>query len=254
MALLAEFAFLKAAPQSDKDCVFGFIREAQDLVPYTIPQLVVYKCLAFYYRREMWDQRTQNMMLDETGYKVWNSSSNRQMETYRTQFGYGYYHGGRRGRRDTNKKIKFGSVYGTITIDFDIPCIYEWEVEIQDLADTIIIGVVESQQTRDLFIRKCANYCAYWDDGKITAGGQKKRALNVADGYGEDSIVKVEVNTVLKIIKFYTNGEDHGVVVFESGGAPLNTSVGYTLAVALGGSGAQVEIVGFSQKMIEKLK
>ena len=102
-----DLKWLNSVLQTDKDCVFGYIRRSQRLLPITknayfnIPSLVCYIILQYYYMAEYFTKHGECMRINDDGDTV-------------TQL-YG----------DIDS-----TAYGNMWISCDKDIIYEWKVEI----------------------------------------------------------------------------------------------------------------------------
>ena len=67
--MAAQFDWMAKVPQMHKDCIIGYVKEAQSILPvtsayYNIPSLVTYLILKYYHQQEIFDIHGDDITLD----------------------------------------------------------------------------------------------------------------------------------------------------------------------------------------------
>ena len=114
-------------PQRDRDIVFSFVRDAQNILPfeensyYNIPPLIVHMILIFFHIGEMFDKNacSDNILMNDDCDEI-ESTEGLQQAT--------------------------GTVYGAFEIHGRYKCKYEWIFEIIDHKNVIGIGIDSSNK------------------------------------------------------------------------------------------------------------
>ena len=238
MAQITSTAFeqIKNINQKVKDIVFGYIRLSQCLLPnnnnsyYNIPSLVSYICILYYNQTERFSKYPKNMKHDELKNNIRVISTGR------------------------------GTVYGDIMIDCSIPSIYEWIIKIikmngDDWDDPIIIGIDSSNKQ---YID--SNFCTGFTTennrfyGYSTCGlienynnypNEQNRFLRMPiffdiDGFGQNDIIKLYLNTKNKQLKIYKNDKEMQGEITD-----IDINEKYYFAVSLSTMGDEIELIDF---------
>ena len=152
------------------------------------------------------------------------------------------------------KRYGLNTAYGNVLIDGQFLCIFEWSIKIiRDEYHTIGIGIAESNKwwinTNYLF--KNDPFYSYFSKGEIfsMSDDKTKRALCCGTKYGEqfyaNDIIKMEVNTKEKTIRYYKNGKDLGIAVNDIN---FKNNIRYNLAVVMGAKNDCIQLIDFKMK------
>lgn len=190
------FNWLKVSvPQATKDCVAGYIRETQRIMPknnpyYNIPSLIKYVVIYYYYQREIFNKHGKLIKLTENNTVA------------------------------TKEKAKiYNNVFGSTSIDFSKNIIYKWEFKILDLdkyaPNHIGIGICCQDDI------KPHHYRCFIDENDCkenirllcwnTGGTECTNNYSVSNDrlpFIEDDIVKMELNTTQKTFTFTVNDKE----------------------------------------------
>eukprot|EP01084_Bolivina_argentea_P163123 283826_1 len=229
------FEWLRTIPQNTINCVFGYIHEAQRLLPsdapyYNIPELVAYICLDYYFAREMFDTHGKYFKLNE--------------------------------QKDIATMIKqpslFNNVFGMICTDPKLDCIYLWNIKFTgECCNTGTFGVgfncsehVKLYHDIDACYMDQSQHCiAFWNIEGAIEGPNDCFTENTMLGFNEEDIITVEMNTKDKLLKFHTNGKDHGIVKFKDDEYQIDWTRKYQLAVSMWRKGS-VELISFQRQFV----
>ena len=220
--------------QQDKDIVFGFIKEAQKLLPckentyYTIPPLIGYIILPYFAALEYFTDHGEYMEVDE-GKNICKYTGRGESNTV-----YGAF------------SINNTSGYNKLTWDL--------LVNIPDEGTIAVLGIDSSNKksTDKSFITsehviygwQCS--MIYVDDKSGLLYSSNKQQGLYGDKYGEpfskpDTNVRVEIDIQNKTLTYYVNGQNQGIVAREIDFYELN----YHLAITLDEK-ADVQLLDFS--------
>ena len=185
-----DLSLLKQVPQRTQDCVFGFIRKAQKILPtnsayYNIPSLVSYLCINYYFQREYFDRIEDGLILNESKDVV-------SLECDLTDF------------PDVLAVGKY-----VIDLTYDKPSthyLYRWEFEVFNQGkDTEIefegkIGIIVPKAGYEQYQHW------YWYEGSV----EHPDGAHVYEEYGFGDKIKMEVNTMDNTLCFWLNDDTKG--------------------------------------------
>ena len=234
---------LSVVLQRYNDCVFGYVRSVQHLLPmtsayYNIPSLVTFLILEYFYIKETFDIHGDKIELDET--LMIASSPQLSGLTYIQN-----------------------SVFGRVVIDFDQWFIYRWELKILNGAPAasyhgaITVGIVATECIDD-----CKNgnftdnpedyFVAYYSRSDLIFEiAFDEYAKNKGEPYGVGDVIKMEINTKDKTIEFAKNNKSFGVLKPRKANVEvIDPSKTYQLAVAVGSDNV-VQVIHFEQITVE---
>ena len=221
---MSSFEWLKKVPQRTKDCVHGYIHEAQHLFPidnpyYNIPSLVVYLCLDYYCPRECFHQIGPKMTTNE----------DKNIVMMKKDGDYSY-----------------NTAYGQITTDPAMNCIYKWDIKVTNIGSGVLgIGLCNIEHMIDECFMT-GNHCvAYWVGG--IEGPDMKYTKNTPPKFDTNDTISVEINTKDKILKYYNNNQDVGDIEWEN--YKFDWSKCYCLAVSIMDHGS-VKLLSFQQTFV----
>ena len=184
-----ELEDLKKINLNTQFTIFGFIRNAQKLFAYTddpyytIPELVMYIILNFYYERIFWDIIAEGFSVSDDGRTLTKSSE-------------------RQGWNNTS--------FVNVEIDSMDSCIAKCYIKMDKcVGDHIMIGIIGGRTTTvdGLFDR--------YDYGYWSSSGQIKNGASYWENYGETFGNNDEICCILDLkkreISFNINGKEQGV-------------------------------------------
>ena len=223
-----------------KDCVIGYVKNMQKLMPmtsayYNIPALVTFMILDYYYLREIFSDHGHKTKIDRTGLIA-----------------------------SINDQDEDNTVYGTVIIDFNESYIYKWSIKVIELTYTgdrsdMAIGIVAIDKINggngDFTYQSDDDFVAY-HSMSIYSGSKKyfeigynEFADNDAEQYDKGDVITMEINTKDVTIEFWKNKISFGQLL-ESGYKLVDRKKKYKLAVLINNKSA-VEIVDFDQRVAE---
>ena len=216
------FYVLKNIDQRTKDIVIGYIKQCQLLLPqnntyYNIPSLVRHLCMAYYLIKEYFTKHSKDIELNENGSIATNTASD------------------------------FRSAYGNIVIDGELLMIYKWWFKILR-ASVICIGIDSSNKKHiDVdYSNPEINYCnfgAYYCGGKKYGHDLAYNGVDYGDAWGEDEVIKMELNTKKRTLQFHVNDKNQGIA-FKDIDFKNKT---YHMAIAMYGEQDSLELIDFQQ-------
>ena len=172
-----DLKWLQTVKIPSRDCVFGFVRESQNIFPsnnayFNIPTLISYVILYYYYMAEFFTEHGDDIELNEDS--------------------------------DTMTLVSGDSAqtaFGNILINCKSDIIYEWTMKIERLPTgvrlyAIGIGIDSSKRetVNDCFIDAGNHGFICWHCGI----GEHKTGIFGCKSFKEDDIVKLEINTKLQ--------------------------------------------------------
>ena len=240
-----EMSALSQIPQRYKDCVFGYVKNVQKLLPwnnvyYNIPPAVTFLILEYYYIKEAFGIHGDGIKLDKTSMIATRCS-----------------------RWEDN------CVFGTVLIDFDKDFIYKWELKMLSSDDQlplntfghVAIGIVATE-----YVDLCKNtiFTGYYCNNDFVAYHNRiyntfqiewmKYAENSGKSYCVNDTIKMEINTKNKTIEFSKNDKSFGVLYRDRYGRNVyivDSSRKYRLAVFMGKGRSMIQLVNFDQIAID---
>ena len=228
------FIWLKTIPQTQKDLVFGFVKDVEKLlqttnVYYIISSLVCYKILEFYYLREIFGNHGHMITLEESDLIA-----------------------------SMNGKTSFSSqtIIGTVIIDVHGSCIYKWKFKIIEMSLKLAIGIVDRDQIKDDaffagdFTWQSVDFAAYHYEGRFEISFNEWSSTECED-YGEGDIIEMKINTTDLTIEYAKNGKWFGALKdADAITRYINNSKEYQLAVMMSGV-CKIVLVDFEQKIVD---
>ena len=222
-----DFEIIKSIPQSIKDIIFGYLRNNQQILfksknnpYYNIPQLVAFIILSFYQNVEYFSEHGQSIKLN----KKTNTISHEGKE--------------------------YGTAYGNININGEINALYIWTIKILLDRKCIYIGLDSSNKK---FINDdFSDYATNNNDFYAFCDGYIYNQQILEDEYSElsvknNDIIKMELNTKDKTLKYYINDKDQGIafknIAFKN--KIFNLAIGF-----LSRSTESVQLIDFIQRKI----
>ena len=240
-----QFDWLSMVPQVHKDCVIGFVRDVQKMMPltsayYNIPSLVTYLILEYFYQRESFDIHGKRIRLDD------EKLAARLIEINEDNW-------------------SSNSFFGTVDIDFDGLYIYEWTIKIVKRDAQMAIGIIASEklsgdakvddianvdftyQSHDDFV--AYHHCCIHGKSQFEIGWD--RWSHKANGvrWEEGDIIKMKINTKNESIEYFKNNESVGILS-NNDEEIFNISKSHRLAIMMSGSAGTVQILNFDQKNV----
>ena len=167
---------LKQVTHKDKLIVNGFIREAQDLLPfednpyYNLNGLIVQICLIYFAMEEYWDTLHPNFITEERGTVLKRAENS----------GWG------------------NANYGKFVVPSIGNCVYEWHFEINKIVHgSAMIGMVDVQEMRLneglKWNQSVDSYCWYGSRGLLSYKFNQRVQGNTFED-GDIVIMKVDTN------------------------------------------------------------
>ena len=222
----------------------GFIHESEKNLSLTIPDLITFVCIFYYYQWEYFTVHGPRIELNE----MKNIATARD-----TQHEDGLITAGE----------QHNTVYGNIAIDASKQLIYEWTIKIlstqsDESNENIYIGIDSSNKSRfDMDFSEYAGdidhaYYAFGTDSTIYSNGNAGRRWNyksyddpkavLDDG---DTVI-MELDTMNNKLRYFINDIDLDIEYCNENLIVENEI--FYLAIALGCEGASVELIHFEIK------
>ena len=186
-SLLAAKEKLQYIDAEDRDVVFGFIHDAQNLFPcdtnpyYIIPELIIYIVLNFCYDALLWDKiAAECRILDDKRTLTYLTASENWDNTS----------------------------YVNVEIDSMENCIAKWYIHIDKLPERhMMIAVVGNKTATDKGFYDKTDYF-YWSTGAKKDGWEW---TDYAESYGENNEICCILDLKKKEITFEKDGKPQGV-------------------------------------------
>eukprot|EP01083_Nonionella_stella_P090366 252456_1 len=197
----SDFHRIAHMKQSIKDTIIGYLRIVAD--GFIVPDLVIYACLVFYHRDEIFKSHGILLSVDESRHMV------------------------------TSYAFQWNTVYGDCVLNIKDSTIQEWSFKINiDLprtshGDDVIIGLVATDDESDSELKLNGNpfvddACAY---GYGMNGSKYHHSVQrlYGDSFGTDDIIKMRLDSrqTTSMLIFYKNNKSQGVA-FEKMGKEYN--------------------------------
>ena len=224
--------WMESLPLESRDCVSGYIKSAQILLPtdnayYNIPSLVAYLVLYYFYIAEYFTAKGTDIELEDDGSIAVRSKNGTSLAQ---------------------------TVYGNIlincdkTADYNYCSIYKWKLQIvsmQTVAALYSVGIgIDSSN------KKHTNAChlddssndgfIFWDDGNIEKQDKSKMDYET---FKEGDIIELRINTNTKICAFKKN--DGKWKEFDN--LITNWATDYYFTVTLWETTDSVKIINFAE-------
>ena len=240
-----EFERLKYVDKRSKLLLHGYMHESEKNLSLTIPDLITFICMFYYYQFEYFTDHGDFITLNDDRTIAQIS--------------------------DNISHVTAHSVYGNIKIDKSLGnVILLWTLKVITLAnqdgmdDDLYLGIDSSNksETHSDFsdYQRYTYYALGSDQAKWTNINSEPDSWN--DGkrdngyvvYGEylkdGDIVRMEVNIPTESIKFYINDIDHGIAfdsIFSNDGTQF-----FHLAIAIARKGTKIQLTDFEMRQILK--
>lgn len=211
-----EFDWVKVVPERMQLCVSGSIRIFCDI---KVPQNIKNVILKFYFQKEYFCEYSGQLLANDC----------KNILTLRLN--------------------KCCSGFGNQIIEFGESYIYKWRLYIRSLSHSssyIGIGFCE-------FDKLGHNYCfsesesihclAYFDSDIVEVSG-KSLEFKGLNGFNENDVIEMEINTQKKELLFYKNDLIQGIIDLNT--LSLNLKLQYRLAVTMKLS-ASIELISFDK-------
>ena len=152
------------------------------------------------------------------------------------------------------KKIKsgFNTIYSNYEINlnskYQRPCIYRWEIKLIKNG-SCYFGIDSSNFhyiNGDYAVT--GNISDLYSFGPSCLYSKKKGGTNYGKkGFKEGDIVKMEINTLEKIIEFFINDESQGIAFKDE---EINIDKIYNPAISINGKDDEIKIINFEQEFV----
>ena len=194
-----DFGQVKHIPQEDRDLIFGYIREAQSLLPnednsyYNIPQIVGFLTVLYFYLAEYFEFAAHNLELSDDGMMIkWNGSVGGITE----------------------------SAYGNIRINNTTrckKCVWKFRIDIIDLSSLIEFGLVSAdyEHTRGrkeataYHIFECGDYDGEAEDIEVYAKNEesicKDESIDFTTGLRNQDVIMMEFDLEMNRLSVFVN-------------------------------------------------
>ena len=235
-----DFRKIKSIPSYDRNLIFGYFRILQNLFNsldpyYNAPKLVIYLCLYYYDDREFFAVHGLFIKLDKTNKLASHTKKFKIFEIESTNTIYGNI--------DINPSDKSSNLY-------------IWRFEIIESHYSIYIGIDASNKSYkdSSFYDKSSFYFA--SDGEILLCHDDSLIdddtidnfglIDDSDYWQKCDLIKMELNTKNKTIKYYKNWENEGIGFknIDFGNKICN------LAISIGDE-ESIKLIDFEQKFIQ---
>eukprot|EP01084_Bolivina_argentea_P296546 510743_1 len=228
--MATNFKWIITVPNRTKNCVIGYIRNKQQILPsnttfYNIPLLITYLVLDYYYERESFKNRKkENIIKLDQKLQIARvrSISNINTNTYHS---YGQH-----------------TVFGSHSINFSKPFIYEWNIQILNLpsnlsyGNAITIGIVNKHNLDEI----CYGYSDY--------GIIKDKNVHIyAESFHRNDIITLQINCKTRMLQYFVNDCEYTDCI------NIKTDGTYYFAVSMVNNCA-VKLIQFDQIYIQNLK
>ena len=222
---------INSIQERNKKICFGYIHETQQQLPsnnsyYNIPDLIVFLCILYYSNPECFTVYGNDITITDE----WSAKNHAKTDSYNT-------------------------AYGNVQIDGNKHILYEWTFKIyfQSIKFTMVIGIDSSNKyfknsKYTVSINKYPHYSNC--NGTISSNKQCdnveeffRRLLYEQNRWKIGDIIKMEINTKNKTIKYKHNDKDLGIAYKN---IDFTNNKIYNLAIFLYAEKAAVQLLNFS--------
>eukprot|EP01084_Bolivina_argentea_P062711 114678_1 len=159
---------------------FGYIRKMNNmLLKYAIPTEISFICLSYYFMIDSFE-------IHHPEIRILNQTTSMK----------------------TSEDDLWCSAYGTIPIQSNSTNHYQWTIKINKTCNTLAIGIATNRNINGAFHKHKSITYGYHSRGHKFSSGKWEK---YGDSYTSQDIIIMDIDLVLKQIKFVKNNKDQGV-------------------------------------------